>query len=570
MPNNPLNAPKLSGVEFNFSSYANQFWWVGGLGTSVTSGSSKDSYDWNNPSNWKTWNALNGGEWVTSSRVPGAINGTNDIVFVGGLSFGPTANAPLLYGGFSGSSTTGGYANSTGLTFDAGTTTNNTLLELNIKWEYGYEQKYPFNVVGGGLNSLYSMGVTSSSITGASAAYGVTFGNYSTNPHYQSLKVKSRVFKEESSRANNKTIFLNSVKAVDGLGNPVGLFIKGSSLTGNSWNGGSTTRSKIFLTGFLNEFINESKPSDSFVRNVVDASKIRQDYNDTSLSYGLYGYPEINLGWNGVGCTVGSYLGNNLTNLVVDNNSTVGKININTVYVHKPTTSNVGLENYPISILGEVSDKSLAALGYSLTGGPTGAEYGKVTINTLPQILSNALGVTSDSLNVTIGNFLNISGLTAFGYTGSSRISRLEIVNQYPDATTTPTNILFMGSAVVADAKVIKTKISAWKEAQISSIDIGTLRMNNNSELLLNEAPNINSWSFGLLPAIGATTQILGGIYGDDTSTIRMSEGVAMFNKNINTAVSTENFIVDTLNNIISSSNKFATRPDDVAELPLP
>lgn len=566
MPYNPLNAQKTTDSNFDYFQYTNKFWWVGGNGVGVTTGTSKDAYTWNNASNWKFWNPLDGGVWSTATRVPGSVNGSNDIVFVGGLSFGPTAYAPLLYGGFSGSSTTGGYATSTGLTFDAGTTTTNTILEVNIKWEYGYEQKYPFNVVGGGLNSLYSMGVTSGSITGVSAAYGATFGEYFVNPHYQSLKLKAQSFKEESSRANNKSIFLNLVKAVSSAGYPVGLFTKGSGGSGNSWNNGPSSRSKIHLTGFLNEFRDESRPSDNFIRTSGDITQIRQDYTD--LSQGLYGYPEVNLGWNSSGLTLGSYVGYNLCTVVVDNNSTVGKMNINTLYSYPNTTQYLGLPDYPLTVLGEISDKPLAALGYTLTGGLTGVEYGKLSVNTFPEIFQTTRGITSSQVNVAIGNFLNYSGVTGVGYTGSAKISSLEIFNNY--LSLSPTNLVFMGSVAIADAKVVNTKISAWRDAQNSSIDIGSLRMSRQSELLLNAAPNINSWSFGLLPAAGTTTQILGGIYADDTCTIRTSSDIVLFNKNINNAVSSDNFVADTNNNILSTARRFVARSDDIAELPLP
>jgi hypothetical protein len=127
-----------------------------------------------------------------------------------------------------------------------------------------------------------------------------------------------------------------------------------------------------------------------------------------------------------------------------------------------------------------------------------------------------------------------------------------------------------MGSVAIADAKVVNTKISAWRDAQNSSIDIGSLRMSRQSELLLNAAPNINSWSFGLLPAAGTTTQILGGIYADDTCTIRTSSDIVLFNKNINNAVSSDNFVADTNNNILSTTRRFAARSDDIVEIPLP
>lgn len=573
MPSNPLNKPKPWAVDtdsnYNFIYYTNQYWWVGGSGVGITTGSSKDSYDWNNKSNWKVWNPTNGGSWDTSTKVPGSIDGSNDIVFIGGLSFGPTAYAPLLYGGFSGSSTTGGYANGVGLTFTAGTTTNNCLLEMNIKWEYGYEQKYPFNIVGGGLNSLYAMGVTSGTITGASSSYGVTFGNYSTDPHYQSLKVKSLRIKEESSRANNKSIFLNSVKVVNSSGYPVGMFTKGvySATGGNRWNGGSTSRSKVHLTGMLNEFQDYSRPSALFVSTKGDAGQIQQDYGD--LNRGLYGYPEVNLGWNGTGLTLGSYGGHNLTTIVVDNNSTIGKMQIDTIYSYPQSTQNLGLETYPVTVLGEISDKPLSAMGYSLTGGFTGAQFGQLTINTSPKILVGRGGATSSSVNIAIGNYLNWSGVTGVGYTGSARVTNLQI-NDQTSVSENYTNLMFMGSVSVADATLYKTKIKAWKEAQNSSIDIGILRMNNNCELLLNEAPDINSWSFGLLPDPGATTQVLGGIYADDSCSIKTSLGIVLYNKNVNTAVSSANFIVDNNNNVLFSTSKLVARQDDIGELPLP
>lgn len=559
------NLPQTSSI---LPSLRNTFWWVGNFGEAGGITANKNAHTWNNPLNWVVWNeGSQGSPWIPAPRVPGALTGFSDIVNIGAFTIGPTAYAPILFGGFSGSSTTGGYANSTGLTFDPGNTFTNIISNINIKWEYGAESKYPFTIVGGGIDVLYAFGVTSGSQTGCSAAPGVTFGGYYSNPHYKSLSLKSKEYHEESSKVNNKSIYINCVKAVidefdpvEGrdVTKPVGSFYKGSKYYnpsnpfdfrwGNSWNEGSSSRSKIWLTGFLAEIWDESRPSLNYYNQTSYSSptKIKDDYGTTSQ--GIYGYPAIYVGFGEKGCTVGTYAGSNLCPISINNNSTVGIMSHGNVFSYTNSdgiiSSLVGLPNYSLLVAGEVDvRKSFLALGYTAGQivGQTGGGIFVVSTPEVPRLSAfggSVNGVTSGPLFIGLGNpEYGSPGRTGVGFTGSSRIYNMEVQN-WITTISSPTKLVLLGGLSSAFMTLDQTTISAYPFSQQSLFDIGSLFMNNYSELVFNAAPDINSWKFGVIPTTGATSQVSGGIFGDDTSVIKMSSGVSLYNKSLNRTTS--------------------------------
>jgi hypothetical protein len=551
-------------------SLRNNFWWVGNFGVSTGITANKNAHDWNERLNWVVWNETGqGSPFIPAPRVPGSLTASSDVVNIGAYTLGPTAYAPLLFGGFSGSSTTGHYSNGVGTTFDAGTTFNNLILSVNIKWEYGAEQKYPWTVVGGGIDVLRSLGVTAGSQTGCSAAPGVTFGEYYNNPRYKNVSLKVRETNEESSRVNNKNIYLNYVKSVvteyvpsaeKEITQPVGSFYKGQQYTdpnnpsitrwGNSWNEGSSSRSKIWLTGFIHEIVDNSRPSDDYFSYIsrTTPAQIKTDYGTTSQ--GLYGYPAIYIGFADKGCTVGSYKGYNLCPVSVNNNSTLGSIEQETLfsYVTSSGTVNplVGLPTYAAVVAGEVDGrKSFLALGYT-AGQIAGQTSGFMVINTTPQIQylpsgfgGSPTGITnSGTVNIAVGNpQFGSPGATGLGWTGTSRIINL-IVDNSAYFTGDPTNLVLYGGMSAERIAVVNTKVSAYPYVSASMFDIGSLEMFWYSELQLNSAPNINTWKFGVIPPTGSTGAVSGGIFGDETTIIKMSPTVSLYNKSLNRVTS--------------------------------
>jgi len=151
---------------------------------------------------------------------------------------------------------------------------------------------------------------------------------------------------------------------------------------------------------------------------------------------------------------------------------------------------------------------------HSPNGTFLGQTAGRTTTGTvvLPSISYNGLyvGCQNTSSSVLANEFMIGS---------PSEISPLAVAN----------NLKFMGNCSINTIKATKTFIMAAPEMTIpteSNIQIGELRMRN-CELRLNSTSYFDNWKFG--QQVGS--YIFGGIIDEsDTSTIRLSEGVVLWN----------------------------------------
>lgn len=510
------------------------FYWRGSTGGTAS------AYDYNNPSNWLELikPTPKSGTWFhrTATRCPGAAGGThNGFGDWASIGIGMTALSPLLYGGFSGSSVTGGYANGIGATFAAGNSGGNFLAYLNIYAVYSpgavsdVQGWYPFNVIGGGKNAIYDLGGFGGS--GATDAPGLTLDATLDDPRYDSLKIKAAVIQDITTADTQtggpkaqKTINLNLVKCVDSKNKPFGVFQKGRKYStygggtaGNAggatgqyieWagyipgNGMPTSKSSIILSGFLNEFQDVSRPSLAWIQS-----------SDKS-----YGSPSVTL----IGCTLGSYNGTNLCPLEVGLNSTVGNIKMVTPYVYQ-----YGLDTpsdyVSLKIQGEVNaGKAFSALGYpaSVTGGITGAGVGEVSFEAVNQTSSY---YPSGSPIIQLGTNMFESGSTA-----PAKIGKVQIIGGWnlPSLTEVTIDSVIVGEMITEKSRILGSSMLQ----PTSQANFGILDLRSNSELWLNSNPVFNNWSFGVTSGATGATSTVGGIYGDDSSLIRLSSGVGLFN----------------------------------------
>ena len=507
------------------------FYWRGSTGGTAS------AYDYNNPKNWVELikPTTNSSTWFnrTATRCPGAAGGTHsgsgDWAAIG---LGATALSPLLYGGFSGSSVTGGYANGVGATFAAGNSGGNFLSFLEIYAIYSpisvsdAQNFYPFTVLGGGKNAIYDLGGFGGS--GATDTPGLTLDATLDDPRYDSLKIKAAMIRDittadtqSGGAKTQKLINLNLVKCVDTKNNPFGVYQKGrkySTYGGGTaggmsgqfieWagfipgNGMPTSKSSVILSGFLNEFQDVSRPSLEWI-----ASGEKR-----------YGSPSVTL----LGCTLGSYNGTNLCPLEVGLNSTVGNIKMVTPYVYQYGL-NTPSDYASLKIQGEVNaGKVFSALGYpsSLTGGVTGAGVGEVILEAVNQTSSP---LPSGSPTLVLGTNIIDSGVTA-----PAKIGKVQIFGGWnlPSMTQVTIDSVNIGEMITDRTRIVGSPLLQ----PTSQANFGILDLRNNSELWLNSNPAFNNWSFGVTSGGTGATSTIGGIYGDDSSLIRLSSGVALFN----------------------------------------
>lgn len=538
------------------------FYWVGSTGKTAS------AYDYNHPENWRiktivgtTGDSTAFSYLTTATRVPSA----GDDVFIGSEE-GPTAVSPLLYGGFSGPHTNGGWANSVGATFAA--STNNILNSFTVMAEWnpnktGVQNKYPFSIVGGGKDSVWRFGGFGGS--GATQTPGLT-GDDLSDRRYSMLNLKCALITDFTtgdnttgltgsfiSQRNNKSVSgarqikLNLVKCLNSRGTPINIYSKGTKYSG--WddvgidgnpgpsaqyqeflgdpnNGGSpTSKSEVILSGFLNEFQDNSRPSSSWIK---------------SGNLG-YGYPNVIL----QGCTLGSYVGSNLCPVFIDHRSTIGNVRMSVpfvysvgqhpLYITNSVNNTNSLTDTMLKLQGEQNaGKALSSLGYSVTGGigtTSGVGPGEIFIKTTPEIRKNEVPLNW-STSLPSVSFIEI-GVNQFetGLTSFAKVGKLNIEGTWQYNSGYGANQLHLDNCQIGEAIVNNTIVRAKQNISSFSANIGfgILDMRQYSRLNLNAVTTFNNWGFGVT-ASGGTAQV-GGLLSDDLSTISTSSGVALFNR---------------------------------------
>lgn len=476
------------------------------------------------------------------------------------------------------------------------------------------QNNYPFQVIGGGRNAFYTLGwspagasgETGIDMQGLSSGLGITFGDIPSDSRYDSLRIKaSRILDVTPADTGtgvrgltvnsvfnpNFEINLNLVRCIrniSGVSTPFGVYEKGyknsfqtfNGASGSIWVewggwrqgvpgptgglqlGGPTSKTKVTLSGFLNEFKDLSRPSDSWI-----LSGNRR-----------FGDPEVIL----KGCTLGYYSGTNLCPVTIDSKSTVGSIKLNGLAFYRDSsyfipwrasqghteTWDVTYPSVPggmgwaggggpirpfelsnpsthpmLQLRGEVSSsKAVSSLGWSLTGGITGAGVGEVQVlmNTAVQFANNGQQWPIGSPILQLGN----SSLLDDGTTGACNVGRItttSIPYFYVDRGVfdepVRLNVNLAGSLNVSECNVFNSYIQAVvANNSTDKVSFGVLNLNDRSELALNALSHFNNWAFGVTAGATGATSVVGGIYGDDTSIIRLSSDVNLFNQQVTRA----------------------------------
>lgn len=179
-----------------------KYYWIGGS----TGSTSASRFEWNVASNWRTVKDVIWGD--PAVEVSTEIPGPYDVAIVGGYynngseggeTLVPfTATSPLLFGGFSGDLSNGGWTDSTyGST---GTTYTTSLYSFIVKGkkskdnfnDLDYSINYPFKIIGGGISAG-----TISTLKGLSLVSGMNSSNWdylltnATSRQKQGLKLKT-------------------------------------------------------------------------------------------------------------------------------------------------------------------------------------------------------------------------------------------------------------------------------------------------------------------------------------------------------------------------------------------
>jgi hypothetical protein len=534
------------------------YYWKGSTGGTAS------NYAWNVPQNWVK--VVKPNPYSSFSYFVGATNSVpsgGDDVYIGGFITGPTCVSPLVYGGYSGSGNTGSWISNIGGT--GPTTAQGQLNSLVVGWQTGATGKYPFTTIGGGKTIVWDMtgsnfsigvvgtmtpGLTPDSLVGTyydtltvlakntyetSSSVGDTINSVDANPY--TIKLNYAL----GSTAFSSNLFTNTV--IKGARSLIGLPIQACG-----WeDGGSSSKSKMILSGYLNK--------------VQDLSAPCQTYWMSGQTN--FGSPMVYF----QGCTFAEYQGNNHCTLVLDENSTAALISINSWFNYP---SNV-LGKYPYHyIKGEINaSKALAVFG--LTGGVTGAGKGTLSVNAdwYSNIGWQYEGVWENSpLNNSTRQecgFIILSGDDWSGVTGNTRIGEILVRGGNPvdGDGGTPWNfasqsnkpILMVKRGTVIGSANMEYGEMFGHDAPNSPASVGQLVMSRDSTLWTNSM----AWQFGVTAGATGATAIVGGIFGDTSTWIRMSDGVQLFNKNLartfkNTTYSAVNF----------SSNDFTLEPDNI------
>jgi len=513
------------------------FYWKGSTGGTAS------NYAWNVPQNWVKFVKPN--PYSSFGYFVGATNAVpsgGDDVYIGGFMTGPTAVSPLIYGGYSGSGSTGSWLSNIGAT--GATTAQGQLRSLTIAWQSGAQFKYPFTHVGGGKNIVWDMtgsnfsvgsvgpltpGLTPDSLP---ASYYDTLTVLADNTYEFSSPIVDEVARKtiKLNYALGSTAFVNSPQkgAVTKGSRSV---LPGGSLV-DSYKASSTSR--MILSGFIQSIYDNSKPEDQWWQ----------------VGGGDFGDPEVYF----QGCTFAQYYGNTFATTVFDQNSTAAVINLKSWYNYPSrfvTGSRIGgTRQY---IIGEVSaGKAFAGLGMSVTGGITGAGNGTVTIDAdwesrYVEISQGGVDTLNSFNEKEWGGYVYIGdsyGYVGDGFTGTTKIGELNVIggSRAPSADEDQFGFVTLSNkptvGIAGNAAIGKTILDhadIWPLEQNAIAAFGQMTLKNGSVMHLNAnfgaAPD---WTFGVTAGTGNNV-LVGGILGEGAvaGIIKVTEGLQLFNKNL-------------------------------------
>ena len=516
------------------------FYWKGSTGGTAS------NYAWNVPQNWVKFVKPN--PYSSFGYFVGATNAVpsgGDDVYIGGFLTGPTAVSPLIYGGYSGSGSTGSWISNIGAT---GTTTaQGQLRSLTIAWQSGAQFKYPFTHVGGGKNivwdmtgSDFSVGLVSPQTPGLTpdslpASYYDTLTVLADNTYEFSSPIVDPVARKtiKLNYALGSTAFVNSSQK-----GAVTIGSRSTSVGGSfaslvdSYKASSTSR--MILSGFIQSIYDNSKPADQWWQ----------------VGGGDFGDPQVYF----QGCTFAQYYGNTFATTVFDQNSTAAVINLKSWYNYPSrfvTGSRIGgTRQY---IIGEVSaGKAFAGLGMSVTGGITGAGNGTVTIDAdwesrYVEISQGGVDTLNSFNEKEWGGYVYIGdsyGYVGDGFTGTTRIGELNVIggSRAPSADEDQFGFVTLSNkptvGIAGNAAISKTVLDhadIWPADQNAIAAFGQMTLKNGSVMHLNAnfgaAPD---WTFGVTAGTGNNV-LVGGILGEGAvaGIIKVTEGLQLFNKNL-------------------------------------
>jgi hypothetical protein len=489
-------------------------YWVGGQDLK-----SPLSYKFNNASNWM--------EQVTSGnrtffKQAESAPGAGDDVWIGS-GLGPTANAPLIYGGYSGGAGVGTWSGASGSQASGGTF-NSSLNSVNIGFHLGSfassSAKYPFPYVGGGFTGqvLYYLQTSlTADIYGASGGTG--FGSVDSLSLSQAGDINSPNGGVRLKVQNNLTV--SSPRGENGQwGDAVRLsMVKSFTKIGGTAasNQMGIVNTKVYAQNFPGKGT-VTLAGGAFSN--IEWNKIPTNENALYLTRGLVvGSAKINASnwWGDSSCLAG-------TIKVVSNQVT-------------PTVAPY------MGWYGGVSTPSANSL---LSIGLTGILTGEAA---------------NDSSIMIDPPFFIPNGSTAQGWFLFSGFAKQITIRGYNDGATGDWYNVGAGSrgrgagrwnlAFATDIPVTINKLNtdnttvvAWDRGNYYNINIGTLAMGNKSVLDFNYAPNYDRWNIGSITgsiggsgpsgSYGASGGVaVGGIlFNDETSYVIMSPGVQVYKTN--------------------------------------
>jgi hypothetical protein len=502
------------------------YFWVGGS----TGSTLPNRFSWNEASNWRISTGYDSFSDTLSTEVATDVPAYDDTAVVGGFSpeggyFSTTATSPLLFGGFSGGLTMGGWTSgsygNTGIqwstSLDKFIIAGNQLLNLDSVNSDGYTFNYPFPIVGGGLflggqldimKKVKVEGMTSSN-------WDALYAQSTPNKVYEKqLKIKST----------------ETIINIDGTRAPI------------NWlpSSGVTSTNRDIKLEMVDNYATGISANVSSI--IVFGTNTRVSLNASKVQYVSFTQPVIwfNLDELATGSwkTSGRNADNNtlnITNSVVEDielftftNTTIRTSIIGRFKYNQQSIINSFGKNYldiknPTFTLGGTFDSAEAARAMRLNPVLTGLTYANILIDCTGLTLSDGMGNAKSSLIVNLGDNSNNRTTPRIQATNIKIIGPEEAFKTDEYNTDPRPRVTFINWGNVNIMDVYKTRIDGtygpFNGAVYKDIKIRTLFMNKESTLDFTKNKYFKNWKFGEINQVN----YYGGIVFDNPTKFDVS-----------------------------------------------
>lgn len=450
--------------------------WVGATASTIS------KYSWNVPSNWREryWNPV--GYW--DLRIPSVCPGPFDVAGIGSVfSASLTCYSPLLYGGYTGSVGSGGWAGSS--LPSGGHTFNTPIASVKVQVGSGTSGNfaYPFPYLGGGITGPGYDWVVSTEITEGGMS-GTSFSIADVGTQSLNLKVQNFEGNTEPSNLVSSFKFVKNLSKVDGT-------------TSSSFGGAGTSGAPIV------------KNTLSFVH--AGSLIVRGGHWENMSVYpnytvsGITGNPKTT-----VSESMCRTINTKTHTFLFDSDVTAGKVHVQ--------GGNFYL-NHLMRFLGSIDMENILVEFYPGSGAALTGDLATTESSLLLDNVSS-FGVRYPVCPFVFGDYQG---------KGTSKAGSIIVQSSTEQGTPPIYNIPWM-LEFAGDTKVnvLRSKNSTISASSLidpyAKVEIGTVYLDDGSFLDFGAYPNFDGWF------IGSPTGSAGGIiFQDDISTVGGSEGLRLW-----------------------------------------